>query len=256
MNDVSDRIKNMVRRQLAADSTVTNQELYDKAKEMEPSIGELTLRQFNARYPLQVRRWEMTSSDEERERARQKRALEQPVEEPAASLPPLEWSAGGFRSKPGGRPSPGRGLESSPKWPFAREPDPPLNGDPKEQAGTGSADEDGAAASTGQTAAPPPVAEPRRPPVQLVLDDDDDDVEQASPEAALVEHEEDAEPYADEEELDAVEASVDRRPGDEVREMLLELAGRIVDAQGPADWLEIGADLAGYAGRIVDLANG
>jgi hypothetical protein len=254
MSEVSERIKNMVRRTLAGAPETSNQDLYDKAVEMEPSIADLTLRQFNARYPLQVRRWELTSADEAREKARAKRVLEQPSEPPVQTLPALEWSAGGFTSKPGGRPAPGRGMESSPKWPFAREPEPTPDGDGKSEQADLLPAADGNAASAVPFES---ASTPRRPPVQLVLDDDEDDVEAEAPEVAepaagpvLVDAEEEE---FEEEEVEIPVAS-DIRPGDEVREILLELAGRVVEAEGAIAWMEIGSDLERYASRIVGIA--
>jgi hypothetical protein len=253
MSDVSERIKNMVRRTLAGAPETSNQELYDKAVEMEPSIADLTLRQFNARYPLQVRRWELTSADDAREKARAKRVLEQPSEQPVQTLPALEWSAGGFTSKPGGRPTPGRGMESSPKWPFAREPEPAPDGDEKsEQADLLPAEATIASADPFES-----PAAPRRPPVQLVLDDEEDEVEaddvaQQGAGPVLVDAG-DEEEFEDEQEVEMLVAS-GIRPGDEVREILLELAGRVVEAEGAIAWMEIGSDLDRFASRIVELA--
>jgi len=45
-----------VRARIERDPNVTNQELYEMAVEIDPSIEELTLRQFHARFPLQVKR--------------------------------------------------------------------------------------------------------------------------------------------------------------------------------------------------------
>jgi hypothetical protein len=256
MSEVSERIKNMVRRTLAGAPETSNQDLYDKAVEMEPSIADLTLRQFNARYPLQVRRWELTSADDAREKARAKRVLEQPSEQPVRTLPALEWSAGGFTSKPGGRPTPGRGMESSPKWPFAREPEPAPDGDEKSEQADLLPATDGNAASAEPFESP---ATPRRPPVQLVPDDDDDDVEAevtdevAEPAARPVTVVAEEDEFEDEEEVEILFAS-GIRPGDEVREILLELAGRVVDAEGAIAWMAIGSDLDRYASRIVELA--
>lgn len=46
----------MVREQLQRRSPPSTAALYGRAVRIDPSIRELTLRQFNARYPLQVRR--------------------------------------------------------------------------------------------------------------------------------------------------------------------------------------------------------
>jgi hypothetical protein len=54
------RIMNMVRRRILENPAVTNEELFEAAVQLEPSVRDLNLRQFNARYPLQVRRWELS----------------------------------------------------------------------------------------------------------------------------------------------------------------------------------------------------
>lgn len=59
--ETSPRVMNMVRRRILEDPTVTNDVLYAAAIEMEPEMRDLNLRQFNARYPLQVRRWELST---------------------------------------------------------------------------------------------------------------------------------------------------------------------------------------------------
>lgn len=46
----------LVERELEKNPDVSTKELYRKATEASPKIGELSLRQFNARYPLQVKR--------------------------------------------------------------------------------------------------------------------------------------------------------------------------------------------------------
>lgn len=46
----------MVKQQLARRNPPSTAVLYVRAKRIDPSIGELSLRQFNARYPLQVKR--------------------------------------------------------------------------------------------------------------------------------------------------------------------------------------------------------
>lgn len=56
MADIKDDIMRMVRKELEKDPDIENQRLYEKAKEIDGSIGDLTLRQFHARYPLQVKR--------------------------------------------------------------------------------------------------------------------------------------------------------------------------------------------------------
>lgn len=56
MATTSDRVMNLVRAELDANPEVKTGELFEKAKRMEPSLGMLTIRQFHARYPLQIKR--------------------------------------------------------------------------------------------------------------------------------------------------------------------------------------------------------
>lgn len=51
-----DRIMEMVRKELEKDPGIENKELYAKASDIDESVEDLTLRQFHARYPLQVKR--------------------------------------------------------------------------------------------------------------------------------------------------------------------------------------------------------
>lgn len=53
------------------DASVTD--LYEKAKAAHPSVGKLTHRQFNARYPLQVKRRKSQKSGKQRARGRSRR---------------------------------------------------------------------------------------------------------------------------------------------------------------------------------------
>ncbi len=46
----------LVREELQRDPNATATELFDKAKKVDRSIGKLTIRQFHARYPLQIKR--------------------------------------------------------------------------------------------------------------------------------------------------------------------------------------------------------
>lgn len=51
-----DAIMEMVRQELSDDPDAENKDLYAKAKKIDPSVDDLSLRQFHARYPLQVKR--------------------------------------------------------------------------------------------------------------------------------------------------------------------------------------------------------
>lgn len=56
MVDIKGDVMKMVRKELEKNPDIENQQLYDKAKKIDGSIDDLTLRQFHARYPLQVKR--------------------------------------------------------------------------------------------------------------------------------------------------------------------------------------------------------
>lgn len=52
-----DKVMAMVAKELEANPNVSNQELMEKAKKLNPAVGRLNMRQFNARYRLQIKRW-------------------------------------------------------------------------------------------------------------------------------------------------------------------------------------------------------
>ena len=56
MADINDDVMAMVRAELEENPDVENKELFEKATEIDEAIGDLSLRQFHARYPLQVKR--------------------------------------------------------------------------------------------------------------------------------------------------------------------------------------------------------
>lgn len=56
MAEVKDKVMDMVRKELDRNPDAENRELYEKATKVDGSIADLTLRQFHARYPLQVKR--------------------------------------------------------------------------------------------------------------------------------------------------------------------------------------------------------
>jgi hypothetical protein len=53
---VNERIMNMVREEIQKRPDITSPELFEKAKKLDRGIRSLSARQFNATYPLQVRR--------------------------------------------------------------------------------------------------------------------------------------------------------------------------------------------------------
>lgn len=51
-----DKVMKYVEGQLAKDPAVSNQTLYAGAKKLDRGVGKLSIRQFHAKYPLQVKR--------------------------------------------------------------------------------------------------------------------------------------------------------------------------------------------------------
>lgn len=62
MAETIDHVMQMVEKELKKKPNVSNQVLFEKAQKIDASIGKLTLRQFHARYPLQVKRRASASS--------------------------------------------------------------------------------------------------------------------------------------------------------------------------------------------------
>lgn len=56
MADANPQVMEMVRSELEKNPDTSNQELLEKAKKIDRSVGDLSPRQFNAIYPLQVKR--------------------------------------------------------------------------------------------------------------------------------------------------------------------------------------------------------
>ena len=56
MAEINDDVMSMVRAELDENPDVENKVLFEKATEIDEEIGDLSLRQFHARYPLQVKR--------------------------------------------------------------------------------------------------------------------------------------------------------------------------------------------------------
>lgn len=58
--EISQRVLDMVRRELVQNADVDNSVLYEKARALDPeSMRDVDRRQFNARYPLRVKRFEL-----------------------------------------------------------------------------------------------------------------------------------------------------------------------------------------------------
>lgn len=56
MAETNPKVMAMIEAELAKDPSISNDELLAKAKKIDRSVGSLSARQFNARYPLQVKR--------------------------------------------------------------------------------------------------------------------------------------------------------------------------------------------------------
>lgn len=56
MADTNERVMAMVQEELAKNPSASASDLQEKATKIDASMGELTTRQFHARYPLQVKR--------------------------------------------------------------------------------------------------------------------------------------------------------------------------------------------------------
>jgi len=54
--EVDEKVMSFVEKVLDEDPDIRLEDLYERAKESNASVGELSKRQFNARYPLQVKR--------------------------------------------------------------------------------------------------------------------------------------------------------------------------------------------------------
>lgn len=71
MAKAEEKVMQFVKDQLAAEPDVETSELFERAKKVDPSVRKLSLRQFNARYPLQIKRRQTLSRPG---RKRQKRS--------------------------------------------------------------------------------------------------------------------------------------------------------------------------------------
>lgn len=56
MAEVNEKVRSMVEAELKKDPSTSNEDLYEKAIKIDPGVKDLSSRQFNARYPLQVKR--------------------------------------------------------------------------------------------------------------------------------------------------------------------------------------------------------
>lgn len=67
------KVMALVEKELGENPDASVTELYEKAKAAHPAVSELTHRQFNARYPLQVKRKKSQSAGKRRSRRRSRR---------------------------------------------------------------------------------------------------------------------------------------------------------------------------------------
>lgn len=56
MAEVNPKVMELVQAEIRKNKDISNKELFDRATALDKSIGKLSARQFNARYPLQVKR--------------------------------------------------------------------------------------------------------------------------------------------------------------------------------------------------------
>lgn len=67
------KVMTLVEKELEKDPGASVTDLYEKAQAAHPSVGKLTHRQFNARYPLQVKRKKSQKSGKRRSRRRSRK---------------------------------------------------------------------------------------------------------------------------------------------------------------------------------------
>ena len=56
MPEINDRVMAMIEKEIQANPEISNEDLRSKAEKLDDAIGRLSARQFNATYPLQVKR--------------------------------------------------------------------------------------------------------------------------------------------------------------------------------------------------------
>lgn len=74
MAEIKDEVMKMVRKELEKDPDVENKDLFAKATKIDSSIEDLTLRQFHARYPLQVKRQKAQKSGGRKKKRKKKKS--------------------------------------------------------------------------------------------------------------------------------------------------------------------------------------
>ena len=85
----------LVRSELDRDPAIGLEALYDKAKEIDPAVAEMSQRQFHARYPLQVKRGRGSKGGSKPAAAKKRRAKSaRAAETPSAARPRRARGAG------------------------------------------------------------------------------------------------------------------------------------------------------------------
>lgn len=91
----------MVKEELDRDGSQGSQELFEKAKKVDDSINDLTLRQFHARYPLQIKRIQSGARGGRRKSTQRTRQTQEPQPRQTAARPKRRSAASA--SSDGGR---------------------------------------------------------------------------------------------------------------------------------------------------------
>jgi hypothetical protein len=73
MSQIDAKVMTFVEEALAANPSISTTQLYDAAKKKSRAISELSIRQFNARYPLQIKRRQSLESQPARTRGAARR---------------------------------------------------------------------------------------------------------------------------------------------------------------------------------------
>lgn len=82
--EAKDKVMELVERRLAKQPDLETSQLYEEAKKVDASVGDLTLRQFHARYPLQVKRRKAAARGGGRRRSRARSRRREPSLDRAA----------------------------------------------------------------------------------------------------------------------------------------------------------------------------
>ena len=75
MAQMDPKVMEMVERALESDPGVGSSDLFERAKKRFPSVGDLSIRQFHARYPLQVKRRRSRDAEASPAKAAPRRSL-------------------------------------------------------------------------------------------------------------------------------------------------------------------------------------